>query len=106
MIVALADKIKKQNVWANPQKAQMLLNILQKAIKTDLTLAEEMLLTKRAYELKDKEIRRIAIDSLLINPPLWQYNGAWVLVPPTGDFKQIQEYVACHLENESCTFPR
>ena len=106
VIVALADKIKKQNVWANPQKAQMLLNILQKAIKTDLTLAEEMLLTKRAYELKDKEIRRIAIDSLLINPPLWQYNGAWVLVPPTGDFKQIQEYVACHLENESCTFPR
>ncbi len=36
--------------------------------------------------------------SVLITPPPSEYGGAFVLIPPKGDFTQVKEYIKQRLE--------
>jgi len=111
IVSAIVAKIKSLN---SPKYFPLLKNIFEessKNIETDLNLAEMLSLAKFFYFNPEISIRQVILDTgdnvnkipgLLINPPLWQYDGIWVLVPRTGDYQEIHQYIACQLEKKDC----
>lgn len=98
--------------WQNLKNVKELFTAFDEATNTDMKLSEQILFFKSFLKLPDQLIRHLALDSgdpekgrkgLLVNPPLWQYNNEWVLVPRTGDFDEIHQYISCNLDNPSCT---
>ena len=94
-----------------------LLDSFEKIVKSDMNLAQKILFIKFFLELPEKNIRKYILEadipnfvssgeekaSYLVNPPLWKYDGAWVLEPRTGNFEEIHQFIACQLESPNCT---
>lgn len=89
------------------------MHMLQKLIVTDMNWSEKITMGKFLMGISNKHIRHVILDTgdkekekagFLVNPPLWQFDGHWVLIPRAGDgqFQEIGEYIACKLENPSC----
>ncbi|MBI5452556.1 hypothetical protein HY945_03770, partial [Candidatus Gottesmanbacteria bacterium] len=79
---------------------------------TDMKLSEQALFLKFFLKISDDKIRKIVLDSgdekkgikgFLVNPPLWEYNGEWVLVPRSGNFEEIHQFISCQLQNSNCS---
>lgn len=90
-----------------PNKLSQLYEALSETIKTDLSLSEAAYLGKFGLDFKGK-IRSVPLEEeidktagFLINPPLEKYDR-WVLVPKTGDFTEIHNYISCHIQDPSC----
>ena len=111
VISAIVAKIKSMN---SPKYFPVLKDIFEesyKYIKSDLNLAEMMSLAKFFYFNPEISIRQVVLDSgddvkkipgLLINPPIWEFDGIWVLTPRTGNFTEIHDYISCQLEKGNC----
>lgn len=111
IILAIKQKVQKLNLWKNPTLAKKLLDQIQKMTVTDMDWSERLEFYRFFTLTNLSSIRHFSIDQgddakkipgLLVNPPMNQYNGAWVLVPRTGNFDEIHNYVECNLENKSC----
>lgn len=113
VIVALKNKLFNLSLVADQGKIKQLLSILSESTSSDMDLSEKALSAKFFLQLKNENIRRIVLDSgdenkkrkgFLVNPPLVkEYKERWVLVPRTGNFGEIKEYIACQLTDPNCT---
>lgn len=114
VIKAFKDKVFSLQTFLNPVKIAQLNETLTKSIDTDIDQSEIDDFVKLSQRFKNITIHSYVIDAqdsdqknpgLLINPSLSDYNGAWVLIPRTGNgnFKEIQDYVACVLVSDTCT---
>lgn len=116
VIMALKNKILTPTFWKNPAKIKEFIHSINEMIQTDMNWSEKISLAKLLFDLRDKEIRHLILDTgdtllnptgkrggFLINPPDWQYDGLWVLVPRRGNFDEIHQYVACQLTNPNCS---
>lgn len=79
-----------------------LIDTVMKSIDTDITQEEAVIIAKTALKFKDSEIRRGVLDwgdtkdnkpGLLVNPPPDKYDGAWVLIPKSNNWKEVHDYV-------------
>lgn len=111
VIVALKDKLIKTKFWTNLKLTKELFNAYTQITNTDMNWSEQIILFKFFLLLPDGKIRKAVLDTgdekkgikgFLVNPPLGQYNGAWVLVPRTGDFDEIHKYISCQIETPNC----
>lgn len=107
VIVALKNKLIQKLTLADFQSLKNFLDVASSAIVTDLPVGD-VLLIGRIFVGTQVQIRTVALSQdepekekvgLLVNPPLWQYRGKWVLVPKHDGFGQIGKYVACVIEN-------
>lgn len=113
VIVALKNKLLQPSFfWQNLKQGKQLFSAFDDTTDTDMNLSEQVLFFKTFLRLPQQKIRRLVLDSgdeekkrkgFLVNPPLWQYNGGWVLVPRTGDFDEIHKYISCNLESPDCS---
>jgi len=78
---------------------------------TDMNLAQGLEIGKFVWDNRNLNIRNLTLDTgdknqnrngYLINPPLWQYDGLWVLAPRSGNFDEIHEYIKCNLKDINC----
>lgn len=114
LISALKNKLFKPSFyWQNISQIKELISAFDRATDTDMKLAEQILIFKSYLQVSDQNIKRLVLDSgdaekkregLLINPPLWQYSGEWVLVPKAGEnnFDGIHKYIYCNLNLSNC----
>lgn len=111
VLVALKEKVLSLGILLNPFKLIQLSETLGKSIDTDIKTDEFDDFVKLAQKMQGAVVKSTALDQgdeqkkragLLINPPISQY-GAWVLAPRTGDFTEIQDYVACVIKKDDCT---
>lgn len=102
VILAIKNKLFKSINWRSAAKFKELFSTVNELLDTDMNWSEKLLLSKFFLTLPETNIRKIVLDDLFINPPVWQYNGAWVLVPKTGDFEEIHKYISCQLEDANC----
>jgi len=111
VIVAFKNKLIGSSIIRNPTKAKQLFSAINEAVLTDLNWSEKLLMSKFFLTFGEGKMRRIVLDSgdeekgkkgFLVHPPEWQYNGAWVLAPRTGNFEEIQKYILCQLEEPNC----
>ncbi|MBI2036076.1 LCP family protein [Candidatus Microgenomates bacterium] len=110
LLVALKDKVFSAGVLLNPVKLISLYQTLNKSIDTDIKTWEFDDFIKLARKMEGAKIKTVVIDQgdeeknragILVNPPASQY-GAWVLVPRSGDFTEIQEHVRCEITTDNC----
>jgi len=112
VISALKNKLLQPSFFiSNLKQIKELVTAFDQATETDMKLSEQILFLKSFAKLPDGKIRKIVLDSgdrkqrregFLVNPPLWQFNGEWVLIPRTGDFDEIHKFISCNLEDLNC----
>ncbi len=112
VILAFKDKLLNSQVWKNVDLVKKLYQSYNEATETDMKLSEQILLAKYFLKSLTSNIRNLSLDTgneekkikgFLVNPPLWQYDGAWVLVPRGGNFEEINEFISCNLTNPVCS---
>lgn len=97
LLVALKQKLIKATVWFPPDKGAALFHALDDATDTDMTLGEFFTVGRLFEQTKQANILKISFDSLLTNPPVYLYNGLYVLVP-TESFAAIHGYIKSQLK--------
>lgn len=111
IILAFKNKILGMAVWKNPELVKNLLTSFDDATQTDMKLGEQLLFFKYFIKEASHGFRSLVLDDgndekkvagYLVNPPLWKYEGSWVLIPRTGNFEEIHRYISCQLENPAC----
>lgn len=103
VLLGLKNKIISWETLTNWQRLTALNSTIKQTMVTDLTLGEELLLSRLGSNLTKKvTTAALTLDEpekqkrgLLINPPTWQYDNKWVLVPKADDFSRIKDYVKC-----------
>ncbi len=106
VILALRNKVLSFPILAHPKILGNLIDTLKQTVKSDLS-ASQAILALRVFWTADQprtiglgqDIPESEIPGLLINPPLSDYDGRWVLIPKHGDFSIIHTYVNCVVED-------
>lgn len=111
VIKAFRDRIFSIETLLNPVAVVNLFNTLSESIDTDIKQAEFDDFIRLGQKMKKASIQSIIVDygdpeknkqGLLINPPLIDYNGAWVLIPREGEgnYSEIHNYIQCILTSD------
>ncbi|MGB9707059.1 MAG: LCP family protein [Microgenomates group bacterium] len=99
VIIAIKNKILSPEFFLSPGKPLQLIKLITLNIQTDVQKEKYWQLAKTG--LKIKTIKTFSLnDNFLINPPISkEYDNQWVLVPKTGDWKEIKKYVELLISN-------
>lgn len=97
LLIALKGKLTSLGVWLSPGRDKLLFQALDEATDTDMTLGELLTLGKIFESIKPANIAKISFVDLLETPPLWLYDGKYVLVPKDS-FAAIHEYIQTQLQ--------
>lgn len=113
VIMAVKSKVFNKNfIFNNLTNYKTLFQAFDDAIDTDMKLSEEAIFAKFFLKVPDGSIRRVVLDDgdtqkrrkgYLVNPPTDGYSGIWVLVPRTGNFDEIHNYISCVFTDPACT---
>lgn len=110
VITVLKAKMLSQETILNPGKILSLKKVLGENILTDIQTSEIDDFLKITRKVNSTKINTLTLDTgdekngqagFLVNPPVWQYDGAWVLVPRSGDWKEVQQYLNSQLSSGS-----
>lgn len=105
-LLALKNEILSRKTLLNLGKILALKRILGENMTTDISTSEIDDFVKIVRKQNSTKIKTLTLDTgdekngregFLINPPSWVYDGAWVLVPRTGNFGEIQQYLKSQL---------
>lgn len=111
VIFAVKDKLFKRKSLTDISKIRRFIEAFNQSTITDMAFVEKLFLAKVFLSIENDKIESLTLnigdkkkgtEGFLVNPPLWQYDGAWVLVPRSGSFEEIHKYIKCHLEDSSC----
>lgn len=117
VISAFKNKVFAIQTLANPAKVIALYNILRSNIDTDINPGEFDDFVRLFNKMKDAKIRSAVLDfgdnregrpGILMHPDITsEYNFEWVLIPKkgNGNFREIQDYVACEIKIGDCIIP-
>lgn len=108
VISTFKDKIFSLETILNPIKIASLYGVVADNIHTDIPTSEIDDFVKLGQKMKGSKIESTVIDiedkekgkkGLLVNPPLEDFDGKWVLIPRIGKdrFSEIHTYVDCVL---------
>ena len=103
VIEAFRKKVLSLETLSNPVKMKSLVDIVGESMETDIPIENALDVYKLTKDVKSNQsfvIGAVGKNSLLINPPLQDYGGAWVLAPRGGNFNEIQQFVAKVLKGE------
>lgn len=113
VLSAFKEKIFSKEVLLSPGKIRELAKVFSENVDTDIESSEYPEFIKLAKIVKKGEITTASLETdekdekgavvhegLLINPlPSKKYQNQWVLVPKTGSWKEVHEYVERLLGN-------
>lgn len=114
VIAAFKQKLFSTDTFLHPDKLLSLFGILKDSIDTDIRNEEIIAFLDQIQTYKSYPIQSAVIDTggsdhvgLLVNPPMSDYGGAWVIVPRGGvtNYSEIQAYLACELQYPTCIVP-
>lgn len=103
VLESLRDKLLSVETLTSPTKIGAILKTFGYTIETDITPKEAFefyKLSKKIDKTDSFVIDSSGKESLLANPPLQDYGGAWVLVPRAGNYDEIHNFVAQVLSGE------
>jgi len=96
LLLAIQKKIFTPKVMLNPWRTWQLIKITLANIKTDIPSSDYFDLIKTALKWRKANFKMLVLnDGYLINPPTSQqkYDNQWVLIPKTGNWEDIQNYI-------------
>lgn len=92
LILALKTKILSPAVLLHPFKLIALYKAVDEMIDSDVP-QDQLPYFWKMIAIGFRKIKTLSLEEFLITPPTWQYQGQWVLIPRTGNFGEIQEYL-------------
>lgn len=107
LILAVKKKAFSFQTLLNPPKISQLTQTFGESLETDVGRGEIDDFLRLAPKINSAKIKNVVLDTgdektgrvgFLIVPPTFEY-GAWVLVPKSGNWKEVQEYVASFMAN-------
>ncbi len=111
VILALREKLLHLSPLRDRQLVVDFIKTFNSTINSDMNWSEKLSFARIFSTMSKQNIRHITLDTgdkeqnikgYLINPPLWQYDGEWVLVPRGGDFNEIHSFVKCEMYDINC----
>jgi len=115
VISAFKEKVFSLGTFLNPIKLVSLANVFESSIDTDIKQEEYDDFIKLARKMEKAEIKSVVLDAggetegraglLELPEAREEFGGQWVIIPRagSGNFSEIQEYVACEIEVGNCT---
>lgn len=104
LIKELTETIKKTDL----KQWQSIYQLLDKTIERDISNKELAFLGKNILffpGLRNIKVNSIQLgEDFFIVPPYNQYFGKYVLIPKSGDFKIVHQYISCLLNNDDASF--
>lgn len=102
VLEAFRKKILSFDTLINPAQIKELITTFGRSVEVDIPVDDAIILY--GFIKKTDTAQSFVIDgqkenSLLINPPVGEY-GAWVLVPKSGNYNDIHQYVQKILQGE------
>jgi LCP family protein required for cell wall assembly len=108
VLLSLRNKLLSSEILTNLETLRRFIKITGESITSDIPLHQALILgriLKNEFSMRTTVLTQDEPDKqkvgLLVNPPLWQYDGAWVLVPKHEGFTAIGKYIQCVIENTS-----
>ena len=105
IIEAIKDKLLGNLNLLDMEKLKNLYLVTDKLILRDLTNQQAAILVKNIVLKRNFKQNEIILDENFFTvPDYWLYDGKYVLVPKTGDFDLIHQYINCKIKNsQSCS---
>lgn len=100
ILQAITEKITSPKFFLQPGKAWGLFKLVRANIKTDISGQDYLKLLKLGLRFKRKNLQTISLNGdLFINPKTnaRQYDNQWVLIPKSGSWKEIRDYISSRL---------
>lgn len=100
-LVAIKNKILSPSILLDPQKPLQLIEVVTANLETDIPQEKYFGFAKLALKFRSENLWMEVLDeNRLVTPPpsKAKYDEQWVLIPRTGDWGEIQEYVVCLIE--------
>lgn len=96
VLVALKVKLTDPGVWFS-KRPLTLYHALDDATDTDMNIGELLTVIKLLIRVPADHIKKISLDQLFVNPPLWLYGGRYILTPKE-DYPQIHDFIQKQLQ--------
>lgn len=102
VIETFKAKVLSLETLVSPTKISGLLTTFGQTIETDISIKEAIEL----YSLVKKStshnfvLSNTGKNALLTTPPLQEYGGSWILIPKSGNFNEIKEFIKKVLNGE------
>ncbi|OGE14860.1 hypothetical protein A2111_02755 [Candidatus Daviesbacteria bacterium GWA1_38_6] len=96
VLEAFRGKMLSFETFVNPIKLKNLLDTFGESVETDMPVDGAISIygmSKGVRESRSFVITNSGKDALLLNPPLSDYGGAWVLIPKEKNYDKIHEFV-------------
>ena len=96
VIEAFRNKMLSFETLVNPGRIKNLFTVFGESIETNIPIDDIVALygvSKNMDESRSYVISNVGENALLINPPLQDYGGAWVLIPKDENYDKIHEFV-------------
>ncbi len=97
VLVDLKAKLTSVWTWFPPSRAFALLRAIDDATDSDMNIGEFLTISKSIAQTSQNQIKKIAIDDLLISPPESWYGNRYVLLPKDS-FDTIHAYIIQQLQ--------
>ena len=94
------SKVLSLETLSSPTKISELIKTFGRSVETDTTISEVLSLYKLSKKIASPHNFILATGDLLVNPPQDDYGGAWVLIPKSGNFDDIHNFVKKVLDGE------
>jgi len=102
VIVALKNRILQEVKSFNLKKIQALYEELDLLVVRDITNQQLSILGKNIVFKSNLKQKEIVLEEDFFTVPRYDlYDGKYVLIPETGNFNQIHQYIECNLKNLS-----
>jgi anionic cell wall polymer biosynthesis LytR-Cps2A-Psr (LCP) family protein len=98
IMVALKDRFTHPTQWVTLSRVKTLPKLLDDATDMDMNIAQVLTVGKLFASSSQDQIKKVAFDQLLDNPPEYLYNNLYVLVPHTS-WDDIHTYIKQQLSN-------
>lgn len=107
LLLSLQHQILSSKILLNPRKLSELTSLVTESVRTDIYNGEYTGFLKIALGFDRAKLHTATIDQgdeaahrpgLLINPPLSDFQGQWVLTGENNSWEMVQEYVALLLK--------
>lgn len=92
IMVALKDRFTHPIKWMTLSRLESLPKLLDDATDMDMNIAQALTVGKRFAAVNQDQVKKVAFDQFLENPPAYLYNNLYVLTPTTS-WDDVHTYI-------------
>jgi len=100
MIEAIKNKLLKEIKFFDLKKIGETYSVIDKLIVRDITNQQTAILFRNIILKKNLRQKSVVLgeDSFVV-PPYYEYEGMYVLIPASGNYDNLHQYISCQINN-------